>query len=40
MGVEGNGATENGNNYWGYSWLFKVSLEDEIFVEYWEENYS
>jgi len=38
--VGGNNATENGDDYWGYGWIFTIDLENELFVGFEEENYS
>lgn len=38
--IGGNNSNENRDNYWGYGFVFTVNLEDELFVNYWEENYS
>lgn len=38
--IGGNNATENGDDYWGYGWIFTINLEEELFVGYKEENYS
>lgn len=39
-GVGGDISTENGYDYWGYSWNFTVDLELELFVDYSFENHS
>jgi len=38
--IGGNNATENGDDFWGYGWIFTVDLENELFIGYSEENYS
>lgn len=38
--VGGNNATENGDDFLGYGFIFTVDLENELFVGYSEENYS
>ncbi|MES2864106.1 MAG: hypothetical protein V4666_08310 [Bacteroidota bacterium] len=38
--IGGNNATENGDDYWGYGWVFEINLDYELFVGYREENYS
>lgn len=36
----GNNATENGDNYWGYGFCFKIDLDEDFFIGYHYENYS
>jgi hypothetical protein len=38
--IGGNNATENGDDFWGYGWIFTIDLETELFIGYTEENYS
>jgi hypothetical protein len=38
--IGGNNATENGDDYWGYGWVFDINLEYELFTNYRFENYS
>lgn len=40
LSVGGNYSTESGDNPWGYGYTFSISLEDELFVGYYVENYS
>lgn len=39
LSVGGNNATENGDDYWGVSWVFEVDLEEEIFINYYTESF-
>lgn len=36
----GNNATENGDDYWGFGFIFTIDLENELFVGYRYENYG
>lgn len=36
----GNDSNENGDNFWGYGYQFVIDMEEELFNNYTEENYS